>query len=117
MACREAVEESQGTARKDKLKQLEPGTMVRVQHHLTMRWDLIGTITEVKPRGPSYRVRSEAARLCWRNRKFIMKYFLSDEDKDDNLMSTAETLVMDPSRASGIVASQIFSSLEPTTPG
>ncbi len=67
-----------------KLEQLEPGTVVRVQHHLTKRWDLNGTVMEVKPRGRSYLVRSETGRLYSRNRKFIRPYFPS-EDKDNNL--------------------------------
>ena len=68
-----------------KLKELRPGTVVRVQQHLTKRWDLIGTIMEVNPRGRSYLVRSETGRLYWRNRKFIRLYFPSEENKDDNL--------------------------------
>ncbi len=40
-----------------KLVDLTPGTVVRVQHHLTKRWDLIGKIMEVKLRGRSYLVR------------------------------------------------------------
>ncbi len=74
----------QHDSRARKLEQLEPGTVVRVQHHLTKRWDLIRTVMEVKPRGRSYLVRSATGRLYWRNRKFIRPYFPS-EDKDDNL--------------------------------
>ncbi len=33
-----------------KLQELRPGMVVRVQHHLTKCGDLIGTIMEVKPR-------------------------------------------------------------------
>ena len=65
-------------------RKLEPGTVVRVQHHPSKRWDLIGTVMEVKPRGRSYLVRSETGRIYWRNRKFIRPYFPSEEDKDDN---------------------------------
>ncbi len=76
----------QQDSRTRKLEQLKPGTVVRVQHHLTRRWDLIGTVMEVMPRGRSYLVRSETGRLYLRNRKFIRLYFPSEdrEDKDDD---------------------------------
>ncbi len=67
-----------------KLVELKPGTVVRVQHHPTKRWDLIGTIMEVKSRGRSYLVQSETGRLYWSNRKFIRPYFPSEKDKDDD---------------------------------
>ncbi len=72
-----------------KLVELRPGAVVRVQHHHTKRWDLIGTIMEVKPRERSYLVRTETGRLYWKNTKFIGPYFPSEEDKD-----------IDPKRAS-----------------
>ncbi len=75
----------QHDSRECKLEQLDPGTVVRVQHHLTKTWDLIGMVMEVKSRGRSYLVRSETGRLYWRNRKFIKPYFPNEEDKDDNL--------------------------------
>ncbi len=82
MKLRERAKE-QHDRRAHKLEQLEPGMVVRVQHHLTKKWDLIGTVMEVKPRGQSYLVQSETGRLYWRNRKFIRPYFPS-EVKDDN---------------------------------
>ncbi len=57
------------------LKELSVGDMVRVQHHMTKRWDLIGEVIEIRPRGRSYLIRSESGRLYWRNRRFLRPFY------------------------------------------
>ena len=54
-----------------KLSTLAVGDVVRVQHHATKRWRLIGEIVEVNESGRSYLVKSETGRLYWRNRRFL----------------------------------------------
>ena len=62
------------------LDHLEVGDIVRVQHHVSKRWDLIGEIVKKQPRFRSYLVKSETGRLYWRNRRFI-RPFVGEEEK------------------------------------
>ncbi len=45
------------------LRELKLGDVVRVQHHVTKRWDLIAEIVHVKDRRRSYLVRTETGKL------------------------------------------------------
>ncbi len=56
------------------MNKLTIGDIVRVQHHVTKRWDLIAEVIGIKERGRSYQVRSETGRLYWRNRRFLRPY-------------------------------------------
>ncbi len=76
---------------------LEVGDLVRVQHHMTKCWDLIGKIEEVNRRGRSYLVRSETGRLYWRNRHFIKPLH---EGPEDRVTSRAESSASAPVRRS-----------------
>ena len=65
-----------------KLEELKIGDVVRVQHHVTKKWDLIGEITKIQPRLRSYLVKSETGRLYWRNRRYL-RPFVDGEDRSD----------------------------------
>ncbi len=66
------------------LKELKLGDVVRVQHHVTKRWDLIAEIVQVMPRRRSYLVRTETGKLYWRNRRFLRPYVVEKSEKSDN---------------------------------
>ena len=53
------------------LKKLRIGDVVRVQHAVTKKWDLIGQVVGVHDRGRSYYVKTETGRLLRRNRRFL----------------------------------------------
>ncbi len=59
------------------LNELKIGDIVRVQHHLTKKWDLIAEVMRIQPRRRSYLVKSETGRLYWRNRRYL-KLFNSE---------------------------------------
>ena len=56
---------------------LQPGTVVRVQHPRTKRWDTIAEVVERKTSGRSYGVKTESGRMLWRNRRFLRLFFPS----------------------------------------
>ncbi len=56
------------------LDKLEIGDIVRCQHMITKKWDLVAEVVEVDSRERSYRIRSETGRLYWRNRRYLKKY-------------------------------------------
>ena len=56
------------------LSTLAPGTVVRVQHPRTKRWDTIAEVVERKG-SRSYTIRTESGRVLWRNRRFLRLYF------------------------------------------
>ncbi|QQP34591.1 Transposon Tf2-6 polyprotein [Caligus rogercresseyi] len=56
------------------LSELKVGDIVRVQHGLTKKWNLIAEILEIRPRGRSYLVKTESGRLYWRNRRYLNLY-------------------------------------------
>ncbi|QQP36067.1 Uncharacterized protein FKW44_021045, partial [Caligus rogercresseyi] len=56
------------------LSELKVGDIVRVQHELTKKWNLIAEILEIRPRGRSYLVKTESGRLYWRNRRYLKLY-------------------------------------------
>jgi hypothetical protein len=56
------------------LSELKVGDIVRVQHGLTKKWNLIAEVLEIKPRGRSYLVKTESGRLYWRNRRYLKLY-------------------------------------------
>ncbi|QQP51307.1 Transposon Tf2-6 polyprotein [Caligus rogercresseyi] len=56
------------------LSELKVGDIVRVQHGLTKKWNLIAEILEIRPRGRSYLVKTESGRLYWRNRRYLKLY-------------------------------------------
>ncbi len=58
---------------------LEVRDVVRVQHHMTKRWDLIGKIEEVNQRDCGYLVHSKTGRLYWHNRRFIKPLYKGPE--------------------------------------
>ena len=72
-----------------KLKELKLGDIVRVQHHITKKWDLIGEITKIQPRQRSYLVKSETGRLSWRNRRYLRLFV--DKEEDDWSESSGRT--------------------------
>ncbi len=63
------------------LPELQVGDIVRVQHHVTKKWDLIAEVVEIKPRGRSYLVRSESGKLYWRNRRYLRRYYDKGEEQ------------------------------------
>ncbi|QQP52720.1 Transposon Tf2-6 polyprotein, partial [Caligus rogercresseyi] len=56
------------------LSELKVGDIVRVQHGLTKKWNLIAEVLEIRPRGRSYLVKTESGRLYWRNRRYLKLY-------------------------------------------
>ncbi len=56
------------------MNKLTIGDIVRVQHQVTKRWDLVAEVTGIKERWRSYQVKSETGRLYWRNRRFLRPY-------------------------------------------
>lgn len=52
------------------LPSLKSGTEVRVQHHDTKRWDIIGTIVH-QGHNRDYQIRTPSGKILWRNRRFI----------------------------------------------
>ena len=56
------------------LPSLAIGSVVRVQHPGTKRWNTIAEIIEQKSGGRSYAVRTESGRVYWRNRRFLRHY-------------------------------------------
>ncbi|QQP37033.1 Transposon Tf2-6 polyprotein, partial [Caligus rogercresseyi] len=56
------------------LSELKVGDIVRVQHGLNKKWNLIAEILEIRPRGRSYLVKTESGRLYWRNRRYLKLY-------------------------------------------
>ncbi len=72
------------------LKELQVGDVVRVQHHQTKRWDLIGEVVRTKPRGRSYLIKSETGRLYWRNRRYLRIYVDAEGDNATDTGSGTE---------------------------
>ncbi len=72
-----------------KLPALKVGDVVRVQHHITKKWNLIAEIMEMKARGRSYLVRSETGRLYWRNRRFLRLY-IPPEKQEVSMLDNAK---------------------------
>jgi len=57
-----------------KLKELKIGDMVRIQHHVTKKWDMIAKIKSVDQRKRSYLLETDSGRIYWRNRRFLRLY-------------------------------------------
>ena len=54
---------------------LRHGTVVRVQHPRSNRWDTVAEVIEVKRSGRSYGVKTESGRVLWRNRRFLRLFY------------------------------------------
>ena len=54
---------------------LRHGTVVRVQHPRSKRWDTVAEVIEVKRSGRSYGVKTESGRMLWRNRRFLRLFY------------------------------------------
>ena len=54
---------------------LRHGTVVRVQHPCSKRWDTVAEVIEVKRSGRSYGVKTESGRVLWRNRRFLRLFY------------------------------------------
>ncbi len=65
------------------LSKLEVRDVVRVQHHVTKKWNLIAEVVHIKPRGRSCLIRSETGRLYWRNRRYLRLYEMDGLDTLD----------------------------------
>ncbi len=70
------------------LGELKVGDIVRVQHHITKRWDLIAEVMTKHVRGRSYLVKSETGRLYWRNRQFLKRLHVDEEALGDSQVKT-----------------------------
>ena len=57
------------------LAALDVGTVVRVQHPVSHRWDEIAEVIEKKHSGRSYVVRTESGRVFLRNRRFLRLFY------------------------------------------
>ena len=61
---------------------LRHGTVVRVQHPRSKRWDTVAEVIEVKRSGRSYGVKTESGHVLWRNRRFLRLFYPTGFDVD-----------------------------------
>ncbi len=86
-----------------KLSELKVGDIVRVQHRITKKWDLIAKVVEIDERKRSYRIQSETGRLYWRNKCYLRPYFFKETkvtEQDDNQSARIPDQAKQPSRRS-----------------
>ena len=89
-----AAAEKHRNAHTHDLGELQPGTKVRMQHHITNRWDKCVTVESRRPNGHAYTVRGENGKTYIRGRR-LLKPFIEDTSSNTDI-STPVPSVQDP---------------------
>lgn len=72
------------------LKPFVIGDRVRVQDHVSKRWDKTGTIITTGPHR-DYRIKFPSGRVYWRNRRFIKPDYSADVDAEPRTVTINPT--------------------------
>ena len=72
---------------------LKHGTVVRVQHPHSKRWDTVAEMIEMKRSSRSYGVKTESGRVLWRNRRFLRLFYPQGFDVDIYFSTSISFLV------------------------
>lgn len=70
------------------LSELQEGDVVRIQNHVTKRWDKIGQIVRAVPNRRNYWIRQESGRILRRNRKYLRPHFGTSEESEQQTKSS-----------------------------